>query len=94
MKLLYPLIILLLSCSTEYPIYVVSHTSSVLGKSVPTHSRIQVLDVSVHNDSIFFTSIDVDKNIKKIGFDCSKISTIINQTTDEEYQGCDSLKVN
>ena len=46
------------------------------------------------NDSIFFTSIDVDKNIQKIAYDCSKISKIINQTTDEEYQGCDSLKAN
>ena len=91
MKLLYTLIILLLSCSTEHPIYLVHHSSFVLGKSVPTSTRIQVLDVSVHNDSIFFTSIDVDKNIKKIGFDCSKISTIRNQTTNEEYQGCDSL---
>ena len=75
-------------------IYFFNHFSSVLGKTVPTSTRIQALDVSVYNDSIYFTSIDVDKNIQKIAYDCSKISKIINQTTDEEYQGCDSLKAN
>ena len=92
-KLLFILILFIITCSSAEPItYVVHHSSITLGKEVQTHTKIQAFTYSKYGDSIYFNSIDVNKNIQKIGFDCSKISKILNESSGKEYQDCESLQ--
>ena len=81
---------IVISCSSAKPItYIIHHSASTLGKETQKTTKVQAFTFSKSGDSIFFNSIDINKNIKKIGFDCSKIVKIQNESSGKEYEGCE-----
>jgi len=88
--ILLSILFIVISCSSAKPItYIVHHSASTLGKETQTKTKIQAFTFSKYGDSIFFNSVDINKKIKKTGFDCSKIIKIQNESSGKEYQGCE-----